>query len=431
MMDDNKFADMLEEIFGEEKLNEFGKSTGFTQRLRDITPARLITSLIKELGTFEVKSIADLLRSFNVFNGKSTEYRAFYARIARAEFPEMMKEFFSLLIKELAMEILEPSKDSPLIYFKDILIQDGSSSSLKAALKKIFPGRFTKTNPAAVELHATFSARNDNVIRVTLTPDKDSERGELPPMEEFKDCLFLADRGYPSIDLFQNIDDAGGHYVLRLSSQYKPKVHGFFYKGKFKSFKKPVKLAEFLAQNQNQNHDLVVSFRGSKDQYRLVVVPNTAKRKKIKDEWVRLCTNLPAGEFPLELVGRIFRFRWQVELIFKEWKSFANLHKFDTANPYIAEGLIWSSLCAATVKRFLAHSTQKATGKAISTHKVAKCAKYFLPQLMEHLLEGATYVLRITMQNILRFCGVQALRSNIKREMEKGRLQAGLQTVKA
>jgi hypothetical protein len=34
-------------------------------------------------------------------------------------------------------------------------------------------------------------------------------------------------------------------------------------------------------------------------------------------------------------------------------------HKFDTANAHIAEGLIWASLCATVLKRFLAHAAQR------------------------------------------------------------------------
>jgi len=40
------------------------------------------------------------------------------------------------------------------------------------------------------------------------------------------------------------------------------------------------------------------------------------------------------------LIARLYRFRWQVELYFKEWKSSANLHQYDAANPHIAAGLI-------------------------------------------------------------------------------------------
>ena len=53
----------------------------------------------------------------------------------------------------------------------------------------------------------------------------------------------------------------------------------------------------------------------------------------------RRCTNLPRTPFSLDLVGRLYRFRWQIERCFKEWKSYANLHQFDTANVPIAEGL--------------------------------------------------------------------------------------------
>jgi IS4 transposase len=48
-------------------------------------------------------------------------------------------------------------------------------------------------------------------------------------------------------------------------------------------------------------------------------------------------------------VARLYRFRWQIEFCFKEWKSFANLHQSDTANPHIAEGLIRANLCAAVL----------------------------------------------------------------------------------
>jgi hypothetical protein len=64
-----------------------------------------------------------------------------------------------------------------------------------------------------------------------------------------------------------------------------------------------------------------------------------------------------------DLVARLCRFRWQIELCFKEWKSYGNLHQFDTANAHIAEGLIWASLCAAVLKRFLAHAAQRMGGR--------------------------------------------------------------------
>ena len=52
----------------------------------------------------------------------------------------------------------------------------------------------------------------------------------------------------------------------------------------------------------------------------------------------RVERNRIVDPFSIEIVARLYRFRWQIELCFKEWKSYANLHQFDTANPHIAEG---------------------------------------------------------------------------------------------
>jgi hypothetical protein len=63
-----------------------------------------------------------------------------------------------------------------------------------------------------------------------------------------------------------------------------------------------------------------------------------------------------------------------MELLLKEWKSYANLHAFDTTNPAIVEGLIWAAIAAAALQRFLAYMTQILAEVPMSTRKVAMCA---------------------------------------------------------
>src|SRR5215468_10493390 len=72
-----------------------------------------------------------------------------------------------------------------------------------------------------------------------------------------------------------------------------------------------------------------------------------------------------------------------MELLFKEWKSYANLHAFDTANPALVEGLIWAAIAAAALKRFLAHMTQLLLEVPISTRKVAMSALHVSGRLVE------------------------------------------------
>jgi hypothetical protein len=144
----------------------------------------------------------------------------------------------------------------------------------------------------------------------------------------------------------------------------------------------------------------------------------------------RLCTNLPRTPFSLDLVARLYRFRWQIELCFKEWKSYANLHQFDTANAHIAEGLIWAGLCAAVLKRFLAHAAQRVgKGTAMSTRRVAMCAHHILHDVVTALLDG--FGLLGPLRRGLTYLLENARRANVQRDRRTGRLRAGLTIVPA
>lgn len=185
-----------------------------------------------------------------------------------------------------------------------------------------------------------------------------------------------------------------------------------------------VRLSRFLAQHPGRPADLNVEFArgGCRVGFRVVVIPGRG------EGMTRLCTNLPRTPFSAGLVGRLYRFRWQIELCFKEWKSYANLHKFDTANPHIAAGLIWASLCAAILKRFLAHAAQRVgDGRPISTRRVAMCAHHILQELVRALLRGVG--LLVVLRRGLTYLLTNVRCANVAPEHRTGRLRAGLAVV--
>jgi hypothetical protein len=93
---------------------------------------------------------------------------------------------------------------------------------------------------------------------------------------------------------------------------------------------------------------------------RLVLLWNPGKKRHIL-----LLTSLGRDEVTPSEVASLYRLRWEVELVFKEWRSYANLHAFPTGKAAIAEGLIRASLCAATPRRAAQVSArQRAPGPA-------------------------------------------------------------------
>jgi hypothetical protein len=419
-----RFTHVLARSLSTEEVNQIGRDTGQSERLRTVTPHRLFLSIIAGLAGAKIESIADLLREFNHHNDATVAYKAFYNRLARPGFVMFMRQMFTRLVEHLRIETLTPKGQTAVARFKDIVIQDGSSFALKKQLQHVFPGRFTATDPAAVELHATYSGFSDEVRCVQLAPDKEAERQFLPDPSTLKDKLLLADRGYPGVSYFEAVRKHGGSVIVRLTCSHNPWVRAAWLDGKRVPLANPIRLAHFIAQHAGRRMDLDVEYerRGQgAAEFRVVVLPGNEKTM------TRLCTNLPRTPFSLDLVSRLYRFRWQIELLFKEWKSYANLHKFDTANEHIAAGLIWASLGAAVLKRFLAHAAQLVGGKPISTRRVAMCAGHIIDELVTALL--ACVSIAAVLRDGLAFLRANARRSNPKRDRKTGRLRSGLLVV--
>ena len=407
-----------------DEVNQLGRDTGQAERLRIVTPHRLFLAIVSALASAPVESLADLLRAFNYQQGVQVAYKAFYNRLARVGFALFMRGMLARLIDRLRLETLTAEGHTAVARFTDIVIHDGSSFALKAQLRAAFPGRFTTLEPAAVEVHATYSGFADEISAVQIAPDAAAERQFLPDPATLTDRLLLADRGYPGVPYFEAVREQGGAFIVRLTRSHDPWVRAAWVEGCRAAVPRRIRLSRFLAQHAGRRVDLDVEYeRGPRlIGFRLVVVPGR------DTAMTRLCTNLPRTPFSMDLVARLYRFRWQIELCFKEWKSYANLHQFDTANAHIAEGLIWASLCAAVLKRFLAHAAQRVgDGTAMSTRRVAMCARHILDELVTALLIGGG--LLGALRRGLAYLLANARRANPDRDRRTGRLRTGLATV--
>jgi hypothetical protein len=416
--------------FDEASLNKLGKATRLCRREREATPYRLMLTLVEAFASGSVDSIADIHRAFNALCDKQVQYKPFHNQLSKPGFPTFVRAMLSRLLNELACDVLRFSPHCPFARFEHIRIQDGTSFAVKPALVDTFSGRFTIISPAAVELHADLDLMSEMLNTVTLSADSEGERQFLPQPEEVAGGLQLADRGYLSIDYMRALDTAGGYFIIRGKANMNPlilKAMGPDGRELTQFRDQPLKAVK-TRLSKYDCVDMTVRFgTGAKTfECRLVVHPNLRQ-----DDTPRyLVTNLEHEAFTPEQISDGYRLRWQVELLFKECKSHSNLHAFDTANPNIAEGLIWASLCAATVKRYCAHMTQRIARIAISTHIVAKCIRHVLSDVLYNLMHRPR-CLQASVERTIEYWSVNARRAHPKRDDRTGRGKLGLHHVYA
>jgi hypothetical protein len=416
--------------FAEASLNELGKATRLCRREREATPYRLMLALVESFASGTLDSIADIHRAFNALCERQMQYKPFHNQLSKPGFPTFVRLMLSRLLNELACEVLRFSAHSAFARFEHIRIQDGTSFALKPALTDTFPGRFTTISPAAVELHADLDLMSEGLNRVALSGDSEGERQFLPEPEEVAGALLLADRGYVSMDYMRSVDALGGYFIIRGKTDMNPLILNAIGpdRRELKRFRDQPLKAVKSRLSKYACVDMTVRFTtGAKAfECRLVVHPNLGGNEAPR----YLVTNLEREAFTPEQVSDGYRLRWQIELLFKEWKSHANLHTFDTTNPNIAEGLIWASLCAATVKRYCAHMTQRISRVAMSTRIVAKCIHHVLPDVLYDLMHQPAR-LQTSVERAIEYLSRNARRAHPKRDQKSGRLKLGLAHVYA
>jgi Transposase DDE domain len=430
-MDRQQFTTMankFQSVIDADVLNERGKQLGFAKRKRLITPFRLGLSLLASMATQKVQSIADLHRQFNELWQMETDYNVFHKQLDKSTAPVFFLDSLCDIMSQLAMKVLGFEAGAAFSEFNRLLLHDGSSFALHKALAHVFPGRFNTVSPAAVELHCTLDLLQDAPITIALSPDTDSEHAYRPEPESLRDDLLLADRGYLDLTYLREIERHGGFFIVRSKSNLNPRVIDAYREDgqRLKSCQDRDFQAIISKFPKPQRTELEVEWLIEGEAFRVRQIVSWNPEDKCFNY---LLTNLPKHRYTITLICLGYKLRWQVELLFKEWKSYTNLHKFDTEKETISEALIWSSLCASAIKRFLAHTAEHLLEIVISTRKASMPSAYDLPELFKALRQGDSLWYRRAFESMIEYLGNNAKRAHPKRDARTGRSQLGLKAI--
>jgi hypothetical protein len=418
-------AHKFQAVLDEQVLNERGKARGLVKRQRLITPFRLGLSVIGSMATQHVHTIADLHRQFNELWDLDTAYNALYKPRLNSGAPEFFLASLSDIMSQLPMKVLGCEAGAAFSDFNRLLRQDGSSFALHQALAARFPGRFRAVSPAAVALHCTMDVLQDAPLILAWSPATDSEHDDRPEPESLRGDVWWADRGYLDVTSLRDIERSGGFLLVRGKAGLTPRVIDAYREDgqRIKACQECDVKAIVSQWPKRQRAELDVEGLLEGEPFRVRLTVRWNPETKSVDS---LLTHLPQDRDTISIICLGYKLRWQVELLWKEWKSYTHLHKFDTEKDHIAESVIWASRAASAMKRFLAHAAERLLEVVISTRKASMPSAYQLPQRFRVLRDGDGPWYRRACEAMITYLGKNAKRAHPKRDARTGRSRLGL-----
>jgi hypothetical protein len=289
-----------------------------------------------------------------------------------------------------------------------VILLDSTTITLPAELADRFPGCGGSYGGgrAAMKLQFRTDLRHGGLDAVAIEAGKDcDQRTSLQSAPLPEGGLRIADLGYFDTEVLQDIQDHKGFWISRLAFGTEIATP----EGE------PIARIEDLFEPSTRVVDRAVLV-GKRAQLpcRIVIwrVPQevadrrrqkliaTAREKGNRPptrarlawcDWTIFVTNVPGDRLSPEEIGVLYRARWQIELMFKRWKSLGRVA--DLTGSSVTERLVrlWSRLLAMVVQHWLLVAC--AWGDVCcSLHKACATIRDFANDLVRALddLEGLT-----------------------------------------
>jgi hypothetical protein len=302
-------------------------------------------------------------------------------------------------LRDLLQHALQTVSDTnarawPLLQsFSTVLLTDSTTIPLTATLAGKYPSGGGAPGAAGIKIHVQWDLTSGRFI-AALDPARTADNRSailddpVPP-----GSLVLRDLGYFDLDRFEAFNASDVAWISRAKINLVFTADGQRHK-----------LVDWLAQQREDLIDRPIRLGDQQVACRLVAcrVPvgiarerrQTVTRKTRQKygraptarelaacEWTMYVTNLAAASFDATAIHTIYRVRWQIELLFKLWKSHAHLatHRSDDPVRQLIE--LFSRLLGVVLQHWVLITTGWKSGR-LSLVKAARVIREFVPVLM-------------------------------------------------
>lgn len=364
--DSSKILNELSSYFSEPEIEKLARSSKFIQR----STSRLSGKSFLEMNVFDStdgkeRSLNDSCDWLEEHYGIDITKQSLDERY-NTDSVRFMRGCFARFMNEMKDEKLEQVSELP---FSKIQLTDSTSYKIPANLSTFYPGP-TKGVDAMVKMQFNYDLLGGQVEDLLITEGVANDHSYKFGASEKIDskALYIRDLGYFNIDYLSTISEKRGKFLSRSKSNsvYSKKNAD----GKYER----LELGDYLPA-PGETIDLSDVYLGSKKKkikVRLIIqgVPDEVGRERLKrleakkvqhKKWnltqqaKDMCwfnvyvTNTTPKQLPSSMVRLVYSLRWQIELVFKIWKSVFKIDEIKQMSIFRFECYIYSKLIAILI----------------------------------------------------------------------------------
>jgi len=426
-----QFTQKLSHFFNERRTEELARESGFVERESKLTGHLFLSVFTFGMSIYGTPSLNELVGLLNLVVPQLDLTRQGLHERINEEAVAFFEKMLSFAITLELPERLSQAAAALCPRFKRILIYDGTSFQLPDALASYFRGSGGGGSEAAVKILFGYDLKSHHFfyrLRDGVAHDQAHQEDYLQQLDAGD--LEISDLGFFNIEAFADIDQKGAFYLSRLRSDvrlYHQTPHGLE-EFDLVRFVKNMSLGQTEVEVYLKKGALIL-------QTRLVIekVPDhvkaqrlrkinqnnrkkgytTRKRIKILAGFGLYITNAPATHIPREQIRSLYRIRWQIELIFKNWKSNFALAKVTGKRPERIKCMIYAKLLFILITTKLCGAIQNyvwfTSQREVSCFQAAKYLKIVALQWLAAIVQHPKSVAPI-LQNATTFIMRQCLK---------------------
>jgi len=324
--------------FFSDKVEATARQTKFVRRKSEITGLNFLKAMVMGFLEKPVSSLNEIAQSFLDIG----------VDVTPQGIDDRINAFSVVFLRAIFLQALEIFKNkcplplSVLQQFSAINIVDSSTKSLPENMANEYPGCGRVGAKAALKIQLVFDFLHGNLKQVEIETGIDSDQGYRKYLKVVESgSLTIVDLGYFCLDAFWAIADKSAYFLSRY----------FYPTALLDKFDKRIDLEALLRKQTGNRKELQVKL-GCRSQHqlpcRLIILRNpdevSEKRRRTAKEhakkrgatlsqtylfmlgWTLFVTNAPDTMITIKQAYDFYRIRWQIELIFKLWKSYCGLN---------------------------------------------------------------------------------------------------------